>query len=91
MKQPAAWEHLGPRRLESPPDRRVEEACARLFLTPDGEILLAFLRAKTKERVLPPAATDAELRDLEGGRRIVSMLENMIEQGRRLLTERAPS
>ncbi len=57
-------------------------AFARLFATDDGRAVLRHLRTVTLERVMGPEATDAQLRDLEGARRLVKRIENMIASGR---------
>ena len=54
---------------------------ARCFKGRDGERALAFLRRLTVERCLPAGAADAELRDAEGQRRLVKLIETLIQRG----------
>lgn len=58
-------------------------AAARTFRGADGRKLLAYLRRLTVERVVRADAGEGELRDLEGQRRIVKRIENLIERGNR--------
>ena len=57
-------------------------ACARCFAGPDGHAVIAHLTRSVLERRLPPNASDAELRHLEGQRYAVAGLLAMIERGR---------
>jgi hypothetical protein len=57
-------------------------ACARCFAGPDGRAVVAHLTRTVLERRLPPSASDAELRHLEGQRYAVASLLAMIERGR---------
>lgn len=54
---------------------------ARCFRGRDGERALAFLRRMTVERCLPAAATAEELRDAEGQRRLVKLIETLVQRG----------
>lgn len=54
----------------------------RTFSNTDGQIVLAYLKKLTKERVLPANATEAELRFLEGQRFLVHQIEILIKQGK---------
>lgn len=54
---------------------------ARCFKGSDGDRALAFLRRLTVERSLPATAADAELRDAEGQRRLVKLIETLIQRG----------
>lgn len=56
-------------------------AFARLFHRPEAETVLAYLKRRTFERALPPDATDAELRFLEGQRALVAHIIALIQQG----------
>ncbi len=56
-------------------------AFARLFHRPEAETVLAYLKRRTLERALPPDATDAELRFLEGQRALVAHIIALIQQG----------
>jgi hypothetical protein len=62
-------------------DLQLCRACARCFAGGDGEQVIAHL-ARTLERRLPPQASDAELRHLEGQRCAIASLLAMIERGR---------
>jgi hypothetical protein len=67
------------------PDRLQDELCrrfARCFAGTDGEQVLAFLRRGFLDRRLPPAASDAELRHLEGQRCVVAQILALVERGR---------
>lgn len=54
----------------------------RLFNTQNGQEVLNYLKNLTQNRVLPPSATDAELRFLEGQRYLVNQIEALIRQGK---------
>ena len=60
---------------------RTALAFARLFAHPDGKEVLAHLKHMTQERILPPSASDGELRFLEGQRALVGLIEALIHQG----------
>jgi hypothetical protein len=57
-------------------------ACARCFAGPDGRAVIAYLTRSVLDRRLPPTASDAELRHLEGQRYAVAGLLAMIGRGR---------
>lgn len=62
-----------------------DEACrlaARCFGTPQGALLLGHLRRCFLDRRLPPTASDAELRHVEGQRSVVAHLIQLVERGR---------
>lgn len=63
-------------------DDSIALCLAGLFSGGSGEEALAWMRRITIDRELRPDATEAELRDLEGQRRFVRRLCNMIERGR---------
>lgn len=54
----------------------------RLFSSQVGLQVLDYLKNITLNRVLGPAASDSELRFLEGQRVLVHQIENLIKQGR---------
>lgn len=56
-------------------------ACARLFARPEGAVVLAHLIHLTRERVIPPEASDAVLRFTEGQRALVALILSLIQQG----------
>lgn len=60
----------------------VSLAFLRCFRGPDGESVLAHLRALTLERALGPDASEPRLRHLEGQRQLVSYIAAMIDRGR---------
>ncbi len=62
----------------------VAKAAARVFAlqNEDAQTVLTHLRAMTVERTLGAEATDAQLRDLEGARRLVKHIETLIASGR---------
>lgn len=55
---------------------------ARCFGGEDGERVIAHLRARFLDRRLPPSASDAALRHLEGARTAIAHICSLIEQGR---------
>ncbi len=57
------------------PDEEVRRMFAGCFITGEGRFVLSFLRKVTLERCLGPDASDAELRYLEGQRRLVKYIE----------------
>ncbi len=62
--------------------RAVERACARLFSTEDGKIVLNHLQALAFMRVYGPDATDVQIRYAEGQRALVGQLLRLITAGR---------
>lgn len=54
----------------------------RVFSSAEGRRVLHHLRALTRERVLGPDASDAQLRHLEGQRALVQHIEALMERGR---------
>lgn len=64
------------------PDHELVLAAARSFAGPDGELTLDHLRRLFLDRRLPPSASDAELRHLEGQRCAIAYLIALIERGR---------
>lgn len=56
-------------------------AFARCFASADGKNVLHHLRRTVLERRLPPSASDAELRHLEGQRWAVAYIVAMAERG----------
>lgn len=56
-------------------------AFARCFATPEGRRVLQQLRAWTLERAVGPAASDAQLRHLEGQRQLVAQVLMLIREG----------
>lgn len=56
---------------------------ARCFSTEDGRAVLDHLKAITLHRVLTPAATDPELRHLEGQRHLIAYVCALVARGLR--------
>ncbi|HYD30079.1 MAG TPA: hypothetical protein VEB64_04385 [Azospirillaceae bacterium] len=54
---------------------------ARCFATPDGQRVLAHLRAITTGRALGPEASAAALRHLEGQRQLVRTIAALVRRG----------
>jgi hypothetical protein len=71
-----AW-FLQPSPADDEPLDEVRIAYARAFGTAAGKQVLAHLRAQTIERQLPPDASVAALRFLEGQRRLVHSIETL--------------
>jgi hypothetical protein len=65
-----------------PPESELCRACARCFAGPDGQAVMTHLTRSVLDRRLPPSASDAELRHLEGQRYAIAGLLAMIERGR---------
>lgn len=55
---------------------------ARCFAGPDGRDVIAHLTRSILDRRLPPSASDAELRHLEGQRFAIAGMLAMVERGR---------
>lgn len=75
MHDPAGWNWLQDAPAADPAPAELAPACARLFATADGKLLLAHLRRTTVDRTLGASAGDAALRMLEGQRALVLRLE----------------
>lgn len=71
---------------DNAPSSEIEQCFARCFSGPDGDRVLAQLRAMTTERVLGPDSADTALRHLEGQRHLVIQIGAMIARGRERLT-----
>ena len=54
------------------------------FRTPTGQEVIKYLRSITIEAVTGPAASDAELRHLEGQRYIVGLIERRIKHAEKV-------
>lgn len=52
----------------------IEEACLACFATLPGRLVLDHLRRVFLDRRVPPSASDAELRHVEGQRSVVAWL-----------------
>ena len=69
-------------RADEPVDPELCRAFARCFAGSDGERVLGHLERLVLLRRLPPQASDAELRHLEGQRHAVAYLAAMVARGR---------
>ena len=65
----------------APDDRELCPAFARCFAGADGQMVLDHLKRGVLERRLPPHASDAELRHLEGQRHAVAYILAMVKRG----------
>jgi hypothetical protein len=64
-----------------PGESELCRAFAHCFAGADGRVVLEHLRRTVLERRLPPNASDAELRHLEGQRYAVAQIVAMVERG----------
>jgi hypothetical protein len=79
---PAGWAWLEAQAGDADDDRELARAFARCFSGSEGALALAHLRRVFLDRRLPPSASDAELRHLEGQRSVVAHVAALIERGR---------
>jgi hypothetical protein len=63
-------------------DARISEDMLTVFATEPGARALAYLRKITFGRVLPPTASADMLRDLEGRRALVAIIDMRMADGR---------
>ena len=71
-----------PRKISE--DNEISLDVRSLFRSPSGEKVLKYLRSITIEAVTGPAASDAELRHLEGQRYIVGLIERRIKHAEKV-------
>jgi len=71
-----------PRTISS--DNKISLDIRTLFRQPSGQEVLKYLRSITIEAVTGPAASDAELRHLEGQRYIVGLIERRIKHAEKV-------
>lgn len=83
-RSPGGWAWFeGPAAApEDPADGELRRAFARCFASAEGQSVLDHLRRLILDRRLPPEASDAELRHLEGQRFAVAYIAAMVERGR---------
>ncbi|NUB09714.1 hypothetical protein FW320_26580 [Azospirillum sp. Vi22] len=87
MADPTEWNYGGWAWLEGVSSAEAVPAgdpapsFARCFAGPDGARVLDTLKAMTLERTLGPDASDATLRDLEGQRRLVTLILALTARG----------
>ncbi len=65
-------------------DEKISKDIRSLFRTPNGQEVMKYLRSITIEAVTGPAASDAELRHLEGQRYLVGLLERRIKHAEKV-------
>ena len=63
--------------------REIEKAFSRLFLTDDGQRVLAHLQVLTFQRALGPGVAEEQLRYIEGQRSMVATILRLIDRGRK--------
>jgi hypothetical protein len=77
--------------LPSSPSRNREEeldqACARVLESPDGQLVMGWLKSFTTNIALGPDAPDAKLRHTEGGRFVVAAWETRALKARSVKNE----
>ena len=65
-------------------DEKISKDIRSVFRTPNGQEVLTYLRSITIEAVTGPAASDAELRHLEGQRYLVGLIERRIKHAEKV-------
>jgi hypothetical protein len=78
---PSGWAWFATPVDGNPQELELCRAFAHCFAGADGRIVLDHLRRTVLERRLPPNASDAELRHLEGQRYAVAHIVGMAERG----------
>lgn len=78
------------------PEAQLNRACARVFGSADGKLVLDWLEGSFIKTIMGPDATDAAIRYREGGRFVVACIAERIElgktgHGRRNTTDRNPA
>ena len=77
----AGWSAIEEAQKPAQPDNEMARAFRRCFASVDGDRVLSHLRDLTVNSALPPTATDAMLRHVEGQRNLVRYIGRMIERG----------
>jgi hypothetical protein len=77
-----SWFDAGSTPTDNAADPELCRAYARCFGSRDGQQVMAHLARTILDRRLPPSASNAELRHLEGQRCVVAAVTAMIERGR---------
>jgi hypothetical protein len=77
-----SWFEAAAELSDDPGESELHRACARCFAGSDGQAVITYLTRSVLDRRLPPNATDAELRHLEGQRYAIACLLGMVERGR---------
>lgn len=75
------WSGPGPAAPDTVPEDRLARACARLFATADGALLLTHLTRVTLVATPGPEVSEARLRHLEGQRALVLSLRHLAARG----------
>jgi hypothetical protein len=83
---PQGWDWLEPDAARIEPPAELCRCAAACFGGPSGRLVLRHLQRLFADRRLPPSATDAELRHVEGQRSVVSHLLRLLERGRGAVT-----
>jgi hypothetical protein len=65
-------------------DEKISKDIRAAFRTPNGQQVLKYLRSITIEAVTGPAASDAELRHLEGQRYLVGLIERRMKHAEKV-------
>ncbi len=65
-------------------DEKISKDIRAAFRTPNGQQVLKYLRSITIEAVTGPAASDAELRHLEGQRYLVGLIERRVKHAEKV-------
>jgi|TARA_R110001606_G_scaffold382930_1_gene544937 hypothetical protein len=65
-------------------DEKISKDIRAAFRTPNGQQVLKYLRSITIEAVTGPAASDAELRHLEGQRYLVGLIERRFKHAEKV-------
>lgn len=82
-RQPMAEVSLPVEQAPDDPERTLDLACASVFSSGAGELVLNWLRSAWVHEILGPSSSDAELRYREGGRFVVGALMTRIERGKK--------
>jgi len=80
--EPAGWAWFDAELPADPGEAELCRACARCFSGAEGQLVADHLRRVVLERRLPPDASHAELRHLEGQRYAIAHLLALAERGR---------
>lgn len=80
-REPAGWAWFDAEITADPGEAELCRACARCFSGPEAQLVVDYLR-RVLGRRLPPDASDAELRHLEGQRYAIAHLLALAERGR---------
>lgn len=56
-------------------EEKINAACRTVLTGPAGEQVMEYIKSITTSAVLPPGSSDAELREMEGMRRLCAILD----------------